>query len=596
MMAAADEAVEQMYSWIEQKERSAKKLLKLADELEDLRDDCNKFEVVGSTVAVVGFTSIVAAGVATFFTGGLAALALAIAGGVCSTVGTTISLGTKITEHFKSSSTLKKATEIEKDCNRKAGKLQQLFKDLKAQSPFTDPDQNDQYILKEMMGAMARRSGLSDFDPSYLLDSFNFGGRHTSINASSVFNMSIFTGFLCVLSFFSCAPNGKKLNLLLATGSKKLSQKLSAMGLKTVVKGGAMVAGGALGLIFSLPEAIESWEKLTEGNHVTEASESLRKTAKSFLKATQAMKRQLDEIKKTFDRLRKVKLCIKKPQRTSADKMMLIEFAMDHCCDEEVKQWLKENCNSVAFFTFVNIFNLVEEEIKKIKEETEEEGEGEIDIVFLAHGCITEALIPSSCLLSSCIKDVLLYSPWNCAINSYTAYGIASGRILPQHREFHCQGRTCLIPDSGHQPTRLPNDWNRMRNARGGWIPNIMVSPVGKPSDGAWEDFMYLTDEFGIPDRKRVVIPFILPGNVDVDVPFFVVTLALSVILFFTRLKATVHLSACLSKMSEDTELDVNFLISQYSYTIDKTFMSCSPDVFPIEDQRMFRLLKTVFG
>ncbi|XP_029983476.1 uncharacterized protein LOC115414315 [Sphaeramia orbicularis] len=590
-----------MYSWIEQKELSAKKLQKLANELEALRDTCNKFEVAGSTTAVVGCVSVMAAGVATLFTGGLAAPALAVAGSVCSGVGTTISVGTKIIEHFSSSSTLKEATEIEEDCNCKAEKLQQLFEELKAQSTFTDPDQNDQYVLKELLVSMARRSGLTDINPSFLFDdhSFNFGGQHTSMKASSVLEMSAITGFVCVLSYFSFVPSGKKLNLLLATGSKKLIQKLSTIGLKTAVKGGAMIVGGALGLIFSLPEAIKSWEKFTTGNHVTEASESLRKTAESLLNATQAMKHQLNKIKKPFDRLRKVKLCVENPQRDSTKKMMLIDFAINRCYDEEVKQWLRENCKSETFFIFVDIFNLVEKEMKKYDEEEKKKKktpEGEIDIVFVAHGSITEALIPSRCLLPShSIKDVLLYSPWNCAIDSDAAYGIASGRILPQHREFYHRHETRSIPDSCLQPTRLSNDWNRMANARGGLIPNIMVSPVGKPPDGAWEHFMQLRGEYGIPNRRRVVIPFMLPGNVHVRVPFFVFTLALSLVLFFTKLKATVHLSACLSKRSQDTELDVNSLINQYSYTTDKTFMSCSPDVFPIEDQRIYRLLRVVF-
>ncbi|XP_029983477.1 uncharacterized protein LOC115414317 [Sphaeramia orbicularis] len=585
MMVAADEALEQMYSWIEQKELSAKKLQKLAKELK-----CDNFEVAGSTTAVVGCVSLIAAGVAMLFAGGLAALVVVIAGLMCSVVGTTINMRTKITKHISSSSTFKEATEIEKKCNHKAEKLQQLFEELKAQSTSTDPDQNDQYVLKELLEAMARRSGLTDINPSFLLDDhiFNLGGQHTSMKLNPVLKMPAITGFMCVLSFFSFVPSGKKLNW-----------KLSTIGLKTAVKGGAMVVGGALGLIFSLPEAIKSWKKFTTGNHVTEASESLRKTSMSFLNATQATKLELNEIKKPFDRLRKVNLCIENPQRTSTKKKLLIDFAINSCYDEEVKQWLRENRKSEAFFIFVDIFNLVEKEMKKYDEEEKKKKktpEGEIDIVFVAHGSITEALIPSRCLLPShSIKDVLLYSPWNCAIDSDAAYGIASGRILPKHREFYCQRKTCSIPDSGHQPTRLPKDWNRMANTRGGLIPKIMVSPVGKPSDGAWERFMVLRDAFSISDRRRVVIPFMLPGNVDADVPFFVFTLALSAVLSLTNLKATVHLSACLSKISEDTELDVNSLSNQYSYTIDKTFMSCSRDVFPIEDQRIYRLLRVVF-
>lgn len=245
----------------------------------------------------------------------------------------------------------------------------------------------------------------------------------------------------------------------------------------------------------------------------------------------------------------------------------------------------------------MDIFNLLEKEIKKNSEKKKKTiPKDEIDIVFVAHGAITEALIPSSCLLPfRNIKDVLLYSPWNCAINSYTAYGIASGRILPRHRIFYCRDEKCPIRHSGHKPTPLPNDWNRMKNARGRLIPKVMVSPVGLSGDKAWESFMVLKDKYGHQDWKRVVIPFMLPGNMRVVLPFYVVILALSVVLFFTNLKATIHLAACLSKISKGTRLDEDSLKRQYSYTIDKTSMSCSKDVFPIEDQNLYQLLRTVF-
>lgn len=57
------------------------------------------------------------------------------------------------------------------------------------------------------------------------------------------------------------------------------------------------VVGGAVGMAFALPEAIDNWKDLIEKNNVTEASKSLRDTADAILKMTRTLKKQLDEMK-----------------------------------------------------------------------------------------------------------------------------------------------------------------------------------------------------------------------------------------------------------------------------------------------------------
>ncbi|KAA8587328.1 hypothetical protein FQN60_016190, partial [Etheostoma spectabile] len=131
-MGTADQLLELMFSWIEQRERCAEQLMKLARELESLREKCNFSESVGSGMSLVGAAGLFGAGVATVLTAGaaaplLAAELLALGAGV----GVAVSVVTKITEHFLSSHTLKTAQEIEQKGNEIAERIPKLFQQLK---------------------------------------------------------------------------------------------------------------------------------------------------------------------------------------------------------------------------------------------------------------------------------------------------------------------------------------------------------------------------------------------------------------------------------------------------------------------------------
>ncbi|CAL8307796.1 unnamed protein product [Merluccius merluccius] len=71
IMATADELLEQMFSWMEQRELCAEQLKRLARELEWYRKKCNESECVGSSVSVVGAVCLIGAGLATVFTGSI---------------------------------------------------------------------------------------------------------------------------------------------------------------------------------------------------------------------------------------------------------------------------------------------------------------------------------------------------------------------------------------------------------------------------------------------------------------------------------------------------------------------------------------------
>ncbi|KAK0141755.1 hypothetical protein N1851_020579 [Merluccius polli] len=602
-MATADQLLELIFSWIDQRELCAEQLRKLARELESLRKKCNGSECVGSSVSVVGAACLIGAGAATVFTGGAAAPFLAFLGGVYSGVGVTISVVTKITEHFLSSDTMEEAQKIEKKSNDIAEKIQKLFKQLKEErkegSSFTD-DELDRHVMTEILGAVARRSGLKQkiIDSMYeRMDFFNAEPGYMRHN-HSFHNPNVMVALAGILMFFTFEGSGKKYKLLFAEGAKQLIKQMSTTGLKTALKGGAMVVGGAVGMAFALPEAIDNWKDQIKNNHVTEASQSLRDTADEILKMTRTLKRQFDNIKEMFEELADVKRCIENSNRSSKEKETLIKFAIKYCKDEDVRQWLRENSESVAFFKLVDMFHFLEQELDKKKKKIDRK---DIDIIFVAHGAIEESKIPASCLLPlSTIKDVLLYSPWNCTINAGVAYGVATGCIQPQHRRFSCRGKGCQIPDERHRPTSLPNRWNSMKAAGGRKIPNIIVVPLRIPKDGAWEGFKFLKGKYGEPEKNRIVIPFILPGEIgsSLRLPFFVITLALSLVLCFTSYEATVHLAACLSKISAQTKLSEDDLKAQYACTIDKTRMTYPENMLSAidGDTNLYRALKAVFG
>ncbi|MEQ2215962.1 hypothetical protein XENOCAPTIV_008602 [Xenoophorus captivus] len=239
-------------------------------------------------------------------------------------------------------------------------------------------------------------------------------------------------------------------------------------------------------------------------------------------------------------------------KRTRSDKRTtLMKLAEENCTNPTVLTWLRQN--SHTFIKLVDIFNFLK---KHIDEEEKKDHSDIVDITFVAHGAIGDFMIPASCLLPlASIRDVVLYSPWNCVTcGALLTYAIASGRLKPEHR-------------------------NSVKKAGDQMIPKITVSPL-RPDNGVWKSFESLREKYGPPGRNRIVIPFILPGKEAESFPFSVVTLALSLVLLQSRFKATVHLDACLGDRSVGQKLDREYLEKQYSWAPDGTGMKCSSDIF----------------
>ncbi|KAK5856872.1 hypothetical protein PBY51_008436 [Eleginops maclovinus] len=300
-MGTVDELVDLMFRWLEKRERCAKQLRELARELEVLREKCNASECVGNSVSVVGGACLVGAGVATLCTGGLAAPFLGFLGAAYTGVGLTISLVTKLTEHLLSSKRTKKAQLLESESNRIAERIKHLFEQLRAEcrkeSFNADEDELEQRVIAKILAAIARRSG----QKWTVCDSIDlYSGSQISVNAlllKLVLPTVVVAGLAGILVFFAFRASGKKVKLLFAEAGQPLIQKGATTGLKTALKGGGMVVGGAVGLAFSLPEAIDSWKEMIEKNHVTEASQSMRDIADAMDKMCQTLRNQFDEMK-----------------------------------------------------------------------------------------------------------------------------------------------------------------------------------------------------------------------------------------------------------------------------------------------------------
>ncbi|XP_078140657.1 uncharacterized protein LOC144539465 [Centroberyx gerrardi] len=603
-MAIADMLIDKISSWLEQQKDCAKKLMNLATELESHTKNVKISQTVGSSASVVGAAAVTAAGLITLCTGGAAVPLLAVAGSVTAGLGVTTSLGSEIVEGFISGSTRKDAEKIaekSKDLAKEIQRLMELLvkegeKEQQKARVCTDED----YVVDCIIKAMAKRSGLEWNDNLKLLNIVSdlsknmLSGKDATPRllqkaAMALPLLSIFVIELAAEAILRQAAKktGK------AVLKKGLTKSITSVGRKAAAKAIGRVGGGAIGLVFSVSELIDNCTELVRDNFVTEASQSLRDAAKSMETTVDEMKRELDGIRKVFEKLAKVNRCIENLEKNSEEKE-LMDFAMENCKDEATLKWLKENSESEAFFKLVRMFHFLK---KHIDEEEKKDHSKDIDIIFVAHGAIRDHMIPASCLTPlPTIKDVILYSPWNCTITADAAYGIAVGCMEPHHRVFVCGKISCLKFSHRHQPTDLPNHWNSMKKAGHQQIPNIMLSPLG-PKDGAWKRFEFLKNEHGLAERNRVVVPYIIPGEDGSEsVPFFVVTLALSLVLIFSRFQATVHLTACLGKISKRTKFDEDYLKDQYAYTIDHTCMKPSRSMPLNKVSTLYRVFKALFG
>ncbi|XP_067084136.1 uncharacterized protein [Osmerus mordax] len=365
------------------------------------------------------------------------------------------------------------------------------------------------------------------------------------------------------------------------------------------LKGAVQIGGGVLGVALSLPGMISNIKELVKGDHVTEASQSLRDTAKEMKTVAEDFEKELDLIQKIIKEISEVKSCIesldycdpatKKSESQIQRERIILDFLRKHeegtSQNQYLLQWIESMDNFAQFLNLVLYLNkLLHEKKKKKKKQTDE-----VHIIFVAHGEITKHPLPAHLLVPRpAIKDTILYSPWNCAIDSKVAYGIAKGCIEHYHRDFFCSW--CKAPEADHKPSDLPGKWNHMKDA--GFIPEIILHPV-KPDEDAWKRLESLDKE--LPE-DRILLPYLLPKGVNPElfpgVSFHILISALNLVLMICGVKATVHLAAFLCQYSRRDES----VFHEYSYADDYTIMTTTGDMKVDHQSDLYKYFRPMFG
>ncbi|KAF3700650.1 hypothetical protein EXN66_Car016338 [Channa argus] len=482
-----------------------------------------------------------AAGVAAIFTGGFAIPVIGVVGTTVSWLGFATNMGSKFANFLISKHTIKEAKKIENEIENLENGIQKLMVTLKNEGERREKEVGscsdgpaEDYVTERILRALAKRAGLKLHKDVSLLVFLRckISGKDRGL---WLLKTSV-VGLTKLLKFIIQVTAEKTGNALF---SKLFPELATTMGAKTAAKAFGQIGRGAVGLVFAVPELITSYRNLDKCE--TKASKRLRQNAEAIQSTSEQLKTELKEIQKAFKRLADVLASLQKTKRSSSEKKVLLDFAMENCQEETVRQWIEENSESETFFKLVDVFHFLKE---KIDEEEKENHSNNVDITLIARGESRDPMIPARCLRPlSTITDVVLPSPWNCVITAD-----ATVTMKPQSRKFY-----------EYKDPKVPNEM---------MIPNIMVSPL-QPEDGLWAQYKAFTNQNGKPGRNRIIIIILNQLNgkrishSSDRIPFSVVTLALSLVLLFSRFTATVHLS--LGDRSAGQKLDKDYLKEQYA-------------------------------
>jgi hypothetical protein len=162
LVNTSGQLLNKIQAWLEKKENCAKNLWKLVKELEDLRQICNAGECVGDTVSVIGAACLLGGMVATFCTAGAAAPLLGGLGVAYLGTGTTISLTTKLIEHFVSGSSMEDAKKAAKESEIIEEEILELIEKLKMErvNPMQDASEYIAMCIFEAMSGMGHKGRL----------------------------------------------------------------------------------------------------------------------------------------------------------------------------------------------------------------------------------------------------------------------------------------------------------------------------------------------------------------------------------------------------------------------------------------------------
>ncbi|XP_047677770.1 uncharacterized protein LOC125146068 [Tachysurus fulvidraco] len=309
-MDVEDELISELLQWMEKQEEYAELLMKLAKELEGMTEVMTVGQLVGNTAAVVGSAVLVGTGIATLLTGGLAAPLLVTAtAGVTAGVGTVTSVTCKLLESWKSSKTMKNAEktagEVEKIWKHIESLQEQLSEECELTNDFNEVQCE---ITARILRAMAKRNGrdLPQSRLTYLLrnDHTNFHTQQSFFQSNVLvmggITLLLLIGFYDILLKTASRKGAKHVPRFLIT---EVITALSSKTWKTLLKGTSQVAGGAIGLVLSLPDLIDNCVTLFKHKNQTEASKYLRNKACEICDAVKKIKKQLTELQEMLNEI-----------------------------------------------------------------------------------------------------------------------------------------------------------------------------------------------------------------------------------------------------------------------------------------------------
>ncbi|XP_051717011.1 uncharacterized protein LOC127494867 [Ctenopharyngodon idella] len=578
-MEAADLLCDSLLRWLENRKECARKLLELAQELEKVHQDSNIAQVVGAATSVA---SISGALLATILTGGLASPLL-----VAAAAGTVVSVTSTLVEAGMSSSTFNKAIELIKEDEEVGTSIQKQLQDLKDRCGGTQlgahADELECEVTTQLMWALARRN--KTHVPLDFLRGFNRATffRHITPGGLAPAEASRFIGQALGLVTFSAVITSS-----LKVSAKEMVKDIGQIGIKAAVKAGSRVLG-VISLGMCLYDLIVKSEELVKGNRVTEASKFLRDSAREILQGRQKLKEQLDAMHEIIQKLFRMRNLIKNlggySLSMNENGQNIMDYIMGTCTDNTVISWLQGITHQIEF---VNLLRFFLENLAPILEDLTRPDGGHIDIVFVAHGTIVDQFMPAGGLVPTpTIRDTILYSPWNCSIDSHAAFGIAQGNIQVTNREFYNTRNTLY-----YEPNPLPRCWNSMRRSLHN-IPGILLSPV-TPEERAWALFHQFWMNRSM-EIDRVIIPYVVPQNMVNafgEIPLYMFIFVTSFILMVQGKTATVHLAACLDRAGSPPRPAE--WRRQYAYTSDGTVMTMYMDDRYMNSM-LFRALRSLF-
>ncbi|KAF3700624.1 hypothetical protein EXN66_Car016311 [Channa argus] len=322
--------VEKIRKWLQLQKEAAKKLNKLASEVENNNKNVNISKVVGSSVGTVGALSLIGATVLTFFTGGLAA-PLLITGIGATAAGLATNVASDIADFILSSGTTKETKEISDNAEKLEKEIKDLIQSLEKEEEKEQPTgsstgvPHEDYVLDHILKAIAKSHKL-DLD-------------HVT---------SLYQAFFTLLSF-----EIKFLSRLIVKKAVKyivrtLISGVASLGAQTVAKTCGKIGGNVVGLGFSIYDLVES--SMNVNNPETEVTKNLRENAAAICSRAEELENELREIDKVFEMLAEVKRWIQNTKRSSDDKKTLIEYVIENCKDKDAVEWLKKNsqCEALA--------------------------------------------------------------------------------------------------------------------------------------------------------------------------------------------------------------------------------------------------------